>query len=144
MEAPLSRNVDTMLCFETILERFSYAYDSPWASPVLAHSKKIAGIRILNDSRKTKLSKGDPSISQGLGSPSKTVECILSATAVDLSQGFYSIPIIRRSQKDLHYYYHTSKGEWCLQEAPINGSSLCPRQILVICTLPQLYINSIL
>lgn len=88
------------MCKETVLRKLSYDDDSPWASPTFGQPKKIGDIRILANVRKMNQNiERKPIPLPKIRETIQRLERFLSGTALDLSQGYYSIPICRRSQK---------------------------------------------
>jgi hypothetical protein len=77
------------MCDIDVLRKLTYDDDSPWAAPSFAQIKKTGDVRILTDFRKMNLAiKRKP-----------FPEKFKSATALDLSQGYYSILIDEKTQK---------------------------------------------
>ena len=82
------------MCQESVLEKLSSDDDSPWASPTFAQPKKTGDIWILTDFRKM-----NQAIERKLfplpriGETIQRLERFVSATALDLFQGYDSIPI---------------------------------------------------
>ena len=73
---------------------------SLWASPTFAQPKKTGDIRVLTDLRKVNTAiERKPFPLPRIGETIQRLEKFKSATALDLSQGYYSIPICKKSQK---------------------------------------------
>jgi hypothetical protein len=98
-EAPFKKEILRM-CNTNVLRKLSYDDDSPWASPSFAQPKKTGDIRVLTDFRKMNAAiERKPFPLPRIGETIQRLEKFVSATALDLSQGYYSIPICPRSQK---------------------------------------------
>ena len=83
-----------------VLRKLSYDNDSPWAAPTFTQPKKTGDIRILTDFRKlNECIERKPFPLPRIGEAIQKLENFKSETALDLSQGFYSIPIDEDSQK---------------------------------------------
>ena len=83
-----------------VLQKLQYNNDSPWASPTFTQPKKTGDIQILTNF--CKLNECTERKPFPLPSNDKAIqksEKFKSATALDLSQGFYSITIDEESQK---------------------------------------------
>ena len=83
-----------------ILKRLQFHEDSPWVSPSFCQTKKTEDLRILTNFREvnkriTRKSFPLPWIMESL----HKIEKFRSATAINLSQGYYNIPLSERSQK---------------------------------------------
>ena len=98
-EAPFKKEIQRM-CNTNVLRKLSHDDDSPWASPSFAQAKKTGDIRVLTDFRKMNAAiERKPFPLPRIGETIQRLEKFISATALDLSQGYYSIPICRQSQK---------------------------------------------
>ena len=81
-------------CVQKILRKLSYNDDSPWALPSFGQPKKTGDIRLLTDFQKMneaieRKSFPLPKITEII----QRLEKFVSATALELSVGYYSIPI---------------------------------------------------
>ena len=88
------------LCEIGVLERTTVNTNSPWVAPTFIQQNKTGDVRILTDLRKVNENIERkpfplPKISELIGK----MERFKSATALDLSQGYYSIPIDEESQE---------------------------------------------
>jgi len=82
-----------------VLRKLSHDDDSAWSSPTFCQQKKTGDIRVLTDFRKMNAAiERKPFPLPRIGETIQRLEKFVSATALDLSQGYYSIPICRRSQ----------------------------------------------
>jgi hypothetical protein len=98
-EAPFKKEINRM-CDTKVLRKLSHDDDSPWASPSFAQPKKTGDIRVLTDFRKMNAAiERKPFPLPRIGETIQRLEKFISATALDLSQGYYSIPICPQSQK---------------------------------------------
>ena len=98
-ERPTRTEIDRMVTID-VLRKLSYDNDSPWAAPTFTQPKKTGDIRILTDFRKlNECIERKPFPLPRIGEAIQKLENFKSATALDLSQGFYSIPIDEDSQK---------------------------------------------
>ena len=98
-EQPLKKEVIRM-CDADILVKLTHDNDSPWASPSFIQPKKSKDIRFLTDFReinKRVIRKPFPlpRIMESL----QKIEKFTCATAIDLSQGYYHIPLSKKAQK---------------------------------------------
>ena len=96
-ELPFKKEIKRM-CDTNILRKLSHDDDSPWASPSFAQPKKTGDIRVLTDFRKMNAAierKLFPLLR--IGETIQRLKKFISVTALDLSQGYYSIPICRKS-----------------------------------------------
>ena len=83
-----------------VLKELSWYDDSPWASPTLGIPKKTDDIRIITNFRElNKWVEVDPFPLPRINKTLQKLERFKSATALDLSFGFYSIPLDEASQK---------------------------------------------
>jgi hypothetical protein len=83
-----------------VLRKLTYDDDSPWAAPSFAQIKKTGNVRILTDFRKMNLAiERKPFPLPRIGESIQKIEKFRTATALDLSQGYYSIPIGEKTQK---------------------------------------------
>ena len=88
------------MCETQVLRKLSHKEDSPWASPSFARPKKTGDIRVLTDFRKMNAAiQRKPFPLPRIGETIQRLEKFISATALDLSQGYYSIPIDKQSQQ---------------------------------------------
>ena len=92
-ERPLKKEINRM-CDADILVKLNHDNDSPWASPSFIQPKKNKDIRFLTDLReinKRVIRKPFPlpRIMESL----QKIEKFTCATAIDLSQGYYHIPV---------------------------------------------------
>ena len=98
-EKPFCTEVDRMVNVN-ILKRLQFHKDSPWASPSFCQMKKMEDLKMLNDFREvnkrtTRTPFPLPQIMESL----QKIEKFRSATAIDISQGYYNIPLSENSQK---------------------------------------------
>jgi hypothetical protein len=83
-----------------VLQELPWHDDSPWASPSFGVSKKTGDIRIVTDFRElNKWVEVDPFPLPRINETLQKLEKFKSATALDLSLGFYTIPLDEESQK---------------------------------------------
>ena len=88
------------LCTVEVLEKFSHTTDSPWAVPSFCQLKKTNNLRFLTDFREVnKYIQRKPFPLPRINKSLQKIEKFKSATAIDLSQGYYSIPLSKKSQK---------------------------------------------
>jgi hypothetical protein len=86
-----------------VLKRLPWNDDSPWASPLFGVPKKTGDIRIVTDFRQ--LNKWvewveiDPFPFPRMNESLQKLEKFKSSTALDLSLGFYTIPLDEESKK---------------------------------------------
>ena len=98
-EQSTRKEIDRM-CDIDVLRKLTYDDDSPWAAPSFAQIKKTGDVRILTDFRKMNLAiERKPFPLPRIGESIQKIEKFKSATALDLSQGYYSIPIDEETQK---------------------------------------------
>jgi len=89
------------MCDADILVKLNHVNDSPWASPSFVQPKKTGDIRFLTNFReinKQVIRKPLPlpRIMESLQKIKKFTTC---AMAIDLSQGYYHIPLSEKAQK---------------------------------------------
>ena len=85
---------------EDILKRLDHVNDSPWASPSFVQPKKSKDIRFLTDLREVnKRIERKPFPLPRIMEALQQIERFKSATAIDLSQGYYHIPLSESAQK---------------------------------------------
>ena len=83
-----------------VLRKLKHNKDSPWAAPSFVQAKKTGDVRVLTDLRKL-----NASIQRNPFPLPRVQETIMkltdfeSATVIDLSQGYYCIPLDEASQK---------------------------------------------
>ena len=83
-----------------VLEKLDHVNDSPWAAPSFCQMKKTNDVRFLTDFREVnKCIQRKPFPLPRIGESLQKIEKFKSATAIDLSQGYYSIPLSKKSQK---------------------------------------------
>jgi hypothetical protein len=83
-----------------VLKRLPWNDDSPWASPSFGVPKKTGDIRIVTDFRQlNKWVEIDPFPLPRINESLQKLEKFKSATALDLSLGFYTIPLDEESKK---------------------------------------------
>jgi len=83
-----------------VLKRLPWNDDSPWASPSFGVPKKTHDIRIVTDFRQlNKWVEVDPFPLPRINESLQKLEKFKSATALDLSLGFYTIPLDEQSKK---------------------------------------------
>ena len=83
-----------------VLTELPWYDDSPWASPTFGIPKKTGDVRIITDFRElNKWVEVDPFPLPRINETLQKLERFKSATALDLSLGFYSIPLDEASQK---------------------------------------------
>ena len=98
-EIPFKKEVERMER-DDILERLDHANDSPWASPSFCQPKKTMDIRFLSDFREVnKRIVRKPFPLPRIMEALQKIERFKSATALDLSQGYYHIPLTKNAQK---------------------------------------------
>ena len=98
-ERPMKKEIQRMVAIG-VLEKLLHDDDSPWASPSFCQAKKTGDIRILTDFRKMNAAiQRKPFPLPRIGETIQRLQKFKSATALDLSQGYYSIPICNKSQK---------------------------------------------
>lgn len=98
-ETHLKKEVNRM-CDTTVLRKLSHDDDSPWAFPTFGQPKKTGDLRVLTDFRKMNAAiERKPFPLPRIGETIQRLEKFKSATTLDLSQGYYSIPICKKSQK---------------------------------------------
>ena len=98
-DQPLRTEVDQM-CQDDILKKLDYNSDSPWAAPSFCQPKKTGDIRFLTDLREiNKRIERRPFPLPRIGETLQKLEKFKCATAIDLSQGYYHIPLSKKSQK---------------------------------------------
>ena len=96
---PARKEVDHMVAVG-ILKKLEWHDDTPWAAPSFSQPKKTGDLQIVTDFRKM-----NESIKQHLFPILKIIDTMQdlnkfkSETALDLSQGFYTIPLDKESQK---------------------------------------------
>ena len=96
---PLKKAIEDF-CVQKILRKLSYNDDLPWALPSFGQPKKTGDIRLLTDFRKmNEAIERKPFPLPRIAEIIQRLEKFVSATALDLSQGYYSIPICEESQK---------------------------------------------
>ena len=82
-----------------ILKRLPFHSDTPWGVPSFCQPKKDQGIRFLTDFRQiNKRIKRKPFPLPKIVEALKKIERFKSATAIDLSQGYYHLPLSERAQ----------------------------------------------
>ena len=83
-----------------ILERLHHENDSPWASPSFCQPKKIMDIRFLtNFCQLNKRIERKPFPLPRIMEALQKIKQFKSATALDLLQGYYHIPLTKNGQK---------------------------------------------
>ena len=83
-----------------VLKELPWYDDSPWASPTFRIPKKTGDISSITDFRKlNKWVKVDPFPLPRINETLQKLKRFKSATALDLSLGFYSILLDKESQK---------------------------------------------
>ena len=83
-----------------VLKKLDHVHDSPWAAPSFCQMKKTGDIRFLTDFREVnKCIERKPFPLPRINESLQRIEKFKSATALDLSQGYYSIPLSKKSQK---------------------------------------------
>ena len=83
-----------------VLKRLPWNDDSPWAAPSFGVPKKTGDIRIVTDFRQlNKWVEIDPFPLPRINESLQKLEKFKSATALDLSLGFYTIPLDEESKK---------------------------------------------
>ena len=81
-----------------VLKELPWHDDSPWSSPSFGIPKKTGDIRIITDFRElNKWVEVDPFPLPRINETLQKLEKFKSATALDLSHGFYSIPLDNES-----------------------------------------------
>ena len=88
------------MCKDDILQKLDHSTDSPWASPSFCTPKKTDDIRFLTDFREVNKridckSFPLPRIIESV----QRIEQFKCATAIDLLQGYYHIPLSKKAQK---------------------------------------------
>ena len=85
-----------------ILKRLDPKTNSPWVAPSFFQPKKDMGIRFLTGLREiNKWIERNPFLLPKIVEALKKIEKFVSATAIDLSQGYYHIPMSKEAQKIL-------------------------------------------
>ena len=98
-EQPAKKEIERMVAVG-VLRKLSWNDDSPWAAPSFVVPKKTGDIRIVTDFRKmNEAIERHPFPLPRIIETLQKLEKFKSATALDLSQGFYTIPIDEESQK---------------------------------------------
>ena len=83
-----------------ILKKLDHVHDSPWAAPSFCQMKKTGDVRFLTDFREVnKCIERKPFPLPRINESLQRIEKFKSTTALDLSQGYYSIPLSKKSQK---------------------------------------------
>ena len=83
-----------------VLEKLNQGNDSPWAAPSFCQMKKTGNFRFLTDFREVnKCIQRKPFPLPRIGESLQKIEKFKSATAIDLSQGYYSIPLSKNRQE---------------------------------------------
>ena len=83
-----------------VLEKLHHVNDSPWAAPSFCQRKKTGDVRFLIDFREVnKCIEHKPFPLPQINESLQRIEKFKSTTALDLSQGYYSIPLSKNSQK---------------------------------------------
>ena len=125
-ESPLRTAVQEF-CNTGVLRKLSHSDDSPWASPSFGQPKKTGDIRLLTDFRKMNQAiERKPFPLPRIGETIQRLEKFISATALDLSHGYYSIPICKASQQICTTILPW--GKYAYQRLPMGGS-LCARHL---------------
>lgn len=97
--APAKKEVERMVKIG-VLKELPWNDDSPWKAQTLAVPKKTKDIRIVTDFRKMNACiERHPFPLPRIIDQLQQLENFASATALDLSQGFYTIPLDEESQK---------------------------------------------
>ena len=113
---------------DDILERLHHANDSPWASQSFCQPKKTMDICFLTNFWKVnKQTERKPFPLPRIMEALQKIERFKSATALDLSQGYYHIPLTKNAQK---ICTTIAMGKILLQEIT-NGSSIGTRHFSV-------------
>ena len=82
-----------------ILKRLPFDKDTQWGAPSFCQPKKDQGIRFLTDFRQVnKRIKRKPFPLPKIVEALKKIERFKSATAIDLSKGYYHLPLSERAQ----------------------------------------------
>ena len=98
-EAVAKREIERLVSIG-VLKRLPWNDDSPWASPSFGVPKKTGDIRIVTDFRQlNKWVEIDPFPLPRINESLQKLEKFKSATALDLSLGFYTIPLDEESKK---------------------------------------------
>ena len=83
-----------------VLDKLNRVNDSPWAAPSFCQMKKTGDVRFLTDFREVnKCIQRKPFPLPRIGESLQKFEKFKSATAIDLPQGYYSIPLSKKIQK---------------------------------------------
>jgi hypothetical protein len=84
---------------DDILKRLDHMNDSPWASPSFCQPKNTKDIRFLSDFREVnkRIERKSFPLRRIMEALQK-IERFKSATAIDLSQGYYHIPLTENAQ----------------------------------------------
>ena len=126
LQKPLKKEVNRMVEAD-ILKRLPFDKDTPWGAPSFCQPKKDQGIRFLTDFRQiNKRIKRKPFPLPKIVEALKKIERFKSATAIDLSQGYYHLPLSERAQAILTTVLPW--GQICLQKITY-GLSLSTRHI---------------
>ena len=98
-EGPTRREI-LRLCRIGVFREVSHWDNSEWGAPTFVQVKKTGDPRILTDFRKlNKFIKRQPFPIPKIGDLIQKMESFESATAIDLSRGYYTIPLSEASQK---------------------------------------------
>ena len=98
-ENPAKKEINRM-CDVGILKKLHWDNDTPWAAASFCQMKKTGDLRIVTDFRKMNESiERHPFPLPRINDVMQKLERFKSATALDLSQGFYTIPLDKESQK---------------------------------------------
>lgn len=88
------------LCEIGVLEKLSFSNDSEWAAATFCQPKKTGDIRVLTDFREVnKRIRRKPFPLPRINESMQKLEKFKCATAIDLSQGYYHIPLSEESQR---------------------------------------------
>ena len=91
-EIPAKKEIERMVKIG-VLKRLPWNADSPWCAPTFGVPKKTGDIRIVTDFRKlNECIERHPYPLPRIIDQLQKLERFVSATALDLSQGFYTIP----------------------------------------------------
>ena len=83
-----------------VLEKLDHVNDSPWAAPSFCQMKKTGDVWFLTDFREVnKCIQRKPFSLPRINGSLQKIEKFKSATAIDLFQGYCSIPLSKKSQK---------------------------------------------
>ena len=88
------------MCDIGVLEKLDHWTNSPWAAPTFVQAKKTGDVRVLTDLWEVnKNIKRKPFLLPQINNLIQKMQRFKAATALDLSQGYYSVPIDKESSQ---------------------------------------------